>query len=123
MNDVSDLLPATTHLGRSVLTVEDEGAMLAFYRDVVGLVVLLRDDSRTVLGTGETPLLELRGDEPEGARPPAAAGLFHNAFEVGSRKALGDTLARIQDHWELTGASDHGVSEALYCTDPEGNGV
>lgn len=42
---------------------------------------------------------------------------------MSTRAALGDALARIRDHWQLNGASDHGVSEALYLSDPEGNGV
>ena len=51
------------------------------------------------------------------------AVLFHNAFRVPSRAALGDALARIREHWQLGGASDHDISEALYLTDPAGNGI
>ncbi|ADB62404.1 Glyoxalase/bleomycin resistance protein/dioxygenase [Haloterrigena turkmenica DSM 5511] len=123
MSDSRDLLPAATRFGRSVLTVSDESAVVDFYRDVIGLSVLTRDESTTVLGAGDAALLELRHAPDARPRPTDATGLFHNAFLVPSREALGDGLARIRDRWELTGASDHGVSEALYLDDPEGNGV
>ncbi|ELY53975.1 VOC family protein [Natronolimnohabitans innermongolicus] len=123
MTNSAAQLPAAAHLGRSALVVDDEPTVTTFYRDVVGLTVLSADSSTTVLGAGETPLLELRHGSDASARPADAAGLFHNAFLLPSRAALGDALARVRDRWELTGASDHGVSEALYLNDPEGNGV
>ncbi len=95
--------------------------MVAFYRDVIGLDVLACEPA--VLGADGTPLLEFRHDPDARPRPRAAAGLFHNAFVLPDRAALADALVRIRDRGELSGASDHGVSEALYCRDPEGNGV
>ena len=94
-----------------------------FYESVVGLAVHDMDGERAVLGDGETALLELRGAGSAPERPPSAAGLFHTAFRLPSRAALGDALARLDDRWQLSGAADHLVSEALYCRDPEGNGV
>ncbi|QSX00413.1 VOC family protein [Haloterrigena alkaliphila] len=123
MNESPGLLPAATRLGRAALVVADLTATVEFYRDVVGLAVLNRESATTTLGAGGTPLLEVRHDPDASPRPDDAAGLFHTAFEVTSREALGDALERIRDRWELTGASDHGVSEALYLRDPEGNGV
>jgi len=96
--------------------------MVAFYRTVIGLDVLERDDDRAVLGTDE-PLLVLRADPDSSARGTDETGLFHTAFLVPSRAALGDALARIEAHWRLDGASDHHVSEALYLSDPEDNGI
>ncbi|NIB99856.1 VOC family protein [Halobacterium sp. R2-5] len=119
----SDALPQETRIGRTALRVDDLEAMTEFYRDVVGLDALRRSDTVAVLGAGDAPLLVLEGDEDAPERPQSSAGLFHNAFRVPSRAALGDALARIRDRWELTGASDHDVSEALYLRDPEGNGV
>ncbi|MFC4989905.1 VOC family protein [Saliphagus infecundisoli] len=121
MTDADGRLPESTRPGRSVLTVADEASTIAFYRDVIGFDVLAREP--TVLGAGGTPLLEVRHDADARPRPRAAAGLFHNAFVLPDRAALGDALARIRDRGALSGASDHGVSEALYCRDPEGNGV
>ncbi|WP_440770909.1 VOC family protein [Natronorubrum sp. DTA28] len=123
MNDDTGLLPDSSRIGRTALTVGNESAVIDFYRDIVGLEQLTREASTTSLGVDGRSLLEVRHDPAARPRPEDATGLFHNAFKVPSRTALGDALARIRSGWELTGASDHGVSEALYCTDPEGNGV
>ncbi len=85
--------------------------------------MLRHSDTSSVLGVVDTPLLVLEGDVNALERHRSGAGLFHNAFRVPSREALGDVLARIRDHWQLGGASDHGVSEALYLRDPDQNGV
>jgi len=111
----------TGHIGRVGLQVTDLDRMAAFYEDVIGLETLSRDGERAVLGVDD-PLLDLqRSDRP--ARGPDETGLFHTAFLVPSRAALGDALGRIEDRWHLNGASDHHVSEALYLRDPEDNGV
>ncbi|MFD1569888.1 VOC family protein [Halorubrum laminariae] len=124
-------------IGRVSLRVADLDETTAFYRDVVGLAVLDRDGDEAVLGgdgtglggdgTGlggdGTALLVLRRDADGPDRRPTDAGLFHTAFRVPSRPALGEALARVRDRWRLDGASDHRVSEALYLEDPEGNGV
>ncbi|NHN42929.1 VOC family protein [Halorubellus sp. JP-L1] len=118
-----ETLPSEVRIGRTALVVSELAEMTDFYRDVVGLTVLERSDATAVLGVDETPLLVLEHDPDALARHQSGAGLFHNAFRVPSRAALGDALARIRSDWHLGGASDHGVSEALYCTDPEGNGI
>ncbi|WP_248896922.1 VOC family protein [Haloplanus halobius] len=119
----TDVLPQGTRIGRTALRVADLDEMSGFYRDVVGLSVLRLDDTTAVLGVDDTSLLVLEGAEDALKRHRAATGLYHNAFRVPSREALGDALGRIREHWQLGGASDHLVSEALYLTDPEGNGV
>ncbi|MFC5279497.1 VOC family protein, partial [Halorubrum rubrum] len=116
-------LPAETRIGRVALRVGDLDSTTAFYRDVIGLAVLDRNGTTATLGAGGTPLLELTADPDAPDRGRADAGLFHAAFRVPSRAALGDALDRIRERWELDGASDHDVSEALYLADPEGNGV
>ena len=118
-----DRLPAGTRIGRAALRVADLDETTAFYRDVVGLAVLDRDADEAALGVDGTELLVLKRapDAPE--RAPTDAGLFHTAFRVPSRAALGEALGRVRDRWRLDGASDHLVSEALYLDDPEGNGV
>ena len=94
---------------RSVaLRVDDLDAARAFYRDVVGL-----EDPAT--------LVTLRSEGVTGPSPRRAAGLFHTAFRFPTRADLSDALRRAAPY--LTGASDHGVSEALYLDDPAGNGV
>ena len=116
-------LPDATRLGRTALAVADLDETAAVYRDVVGLEVLDREGGRATLGAGGAPLLVLEADPDAPERPRSAAGLYHNAVRVPDRAALGDALARIRERWRLDGASDHGVSEALYLTDPAGNGV
>ncbi|MGM0684188.1 MAG: VOC family protein [Halobacteriota archaeon] len=130
----ADRLPAGTRIGRVALRVADLEEAVAFYRDVVGLAVLDRDGDEALLGVGgaagdenagpdATPLLVLHRDPDRPERAPTDAGLFHTAFRVPSRAALGAALGRVRDRWRLDGASDHLVSEALYLEDPEGNGV
>jgi catechol 2,3-dioxygenase len=116
-------LPGGTRIGRTALRVSDREATTEFYRTVVGLDLHEQSETRSVLGAGGTPLLVLEADPEAPRRPESTAGLFHTAFRVPSRAALGDALGRIRDNWQLDGATDHRVSEALYLTDPEGNGV
>ncbi|AEH38506.1 VOC family protein [Halopiger xanaduensis] len=116
-------LPDGTHLGRTALRVSALEDLVEFYRDVVGLSVLRRDETTAVLGVDDAPLLVLERDENAPERARSETGLYHNAFRVPSRAALGAALARIRDRWRLDGAADHLVSEALYLSDPAGNGV
>lgn len=116
-------LPAAARIGRVALRVADLDALSDFYRSVVGLSVLSRSETEATLGVDGTPLLVLQEDTDATPRGPAQAGLFHIAFLVPSRTALGAALERVRAAGELEGASDHDVSEALYLTDPEGNGV
>ncbi|SEP23024.1 catechol 2,3-dioxygenase [Halogranum amylolyticum] len=119
----TDVLPQGARIGRTAIRVSDLEEITEFYRTVVGLSVLGESNTRSVLGVVDTPLLVLEGDTDAPTRHRSSAGLYHTAFRVPSRAALGDALARIRDHWQLGGASDHWVSEALYLTDPEGNGI
>jgi catechol 2,3-dioxygenase len=73
---------------------------------------------------GGDVLVELRGDPDAPERPPRTTGLFHLAILTPSRLDLARALMRVAESgWDLTGASDHLVSEALYLRDPEGNGI
>lgn len=101
--------------------MNDLDSVTEFYSGVVGLDVLERTDTHASLGVEES-LLEILHDPDAQPRGRREAGLFHTAFRVPSRQALGDALHRAED-WGLDGASDHLVSEALYLRDPEGNGV
>ena len=116
-------LPAGTTVGRVALRVADLDRVAGFYRDVVGLDSLADGADGATLGAGGEPLLELVAAPDAPARGEAETGLYHTAVRVPSRDALSDALVRIEDRWTLDGASDHLVSEALYLTDPEDNGV
>jgi catechol 2,3-dioxygenase len=117
------IVPDATRIGRTALLVANLEETTAFYRDVVGLTVLSRDGDTATLGVDETPLLVLTSADAQQPRAPEQTGLFHNAFRLPTRAALGAALDRIRERGQLSGASDHYVSEALYTADPEGNGV
>ena len=108
-----------THMGAVHLTVADLERSRAYYRDAIGLEEL-GDGS---FGAGGVELLHLV-EEP-GARPADGyCGLFHFALLVPERAALAAWLHHaIEDRVQLTGASDHGVSEALYLRDPDHHGI
>lgn len=116
-------LPGTSRIGRVALRTGSLDRLTPFYR-ALGLAVD-RDGRKAWLSPSDGGGLVLLMEDPEApARPAEAAGLFHFAIRVPDRTALGDVLGRIRDaDLELTGASDHLVSEALYLRDPEGNGV
>lgn len=110
---------------RSVgLRARDAAALAAFYRTVVGLQELGRDGETITLGAGGRPLLVLEGDGALKPDDPRSAGLFHTAFLLPDRADLGRWIDHAVDKQiPIEGASDHLVSEALYLSDPEGNGI
>ncbi|HMJ02788.1 MAG TPA: VOC family protein [Conexibacter sp.] len=124
------LSPATS-VGPVRLTVANTTGVGAFYERVVGLRPFgpRADDSVVRLGAGADdlhapPLVELVGDPSAPARARHSSGLFHLALLVPDRASLARALRRIvAGGWRLDGASDHLVSEALYLSDPEGNGI
>ena len=105
---------------RSVtLAAADPGRLAAFYRDAIGLEAM----GDGALGAGGRVLLRLvSATAPAGGRP--ATGLFHTAFLLPDRAALGGWFDHaLRGGVALQGASDHRVSEAVYLEDPEGNGI
>lgn len=122
-NTHQGLLPPDTTLGRTALTCTDVEGLSEFYQDVLGFDIVAEAGSTTELGVGDTPILVLVHEPSKPSRSDTETGLYHNAFRVPSREALGSVLRRVEADWQLTGASDHRVSEAIYLRDPEGNGV
>jgi catechol 2,3-dioxygenase len=119
-----EALDAPAHIASVTLTVRDLPRVAAFYRDVLGLDAAIDADSATLAAADGTVLLRLVAD-PD-ARPPAAgaAGLFHTAFLLPSRVDLARWVVHAQSReTQVEGASDHRVSEAIYLSDPEGNGI
>lgn len=115
---------APVEIGRVTLTVNDLDRVARFYETALGLQRLSSDGSAVLLGAGEAVLLELRGDRAARRASPREAGLFHTAFLLPSRAALGAWLRHAADtRVPVQGASDHLVSEAIYLADPEGNGI
>jgi catechol 2,3-dioxygenase len=116
-------LPATLRLGVVHLTVSDLDRSLAFYADGLGLQVAHRDEHEAALGAGAESLLVLHA-EPGAPRAGRHAGLYHVALLHASREELARTTLRLAaNRTMIDGASDHGISEALYLSDPDGNGV
>ena len=114
-----------TDLGTVRLTVADLARSRSFYDRALGLQAIDLDDGSLALGAGgERPLIELRGDSAAPALNRRATGLFHLAVLLPSRLDLALALVRLSEaRWPLDGASDHLVSEALYLSDPDGNGI
>jgi catechol 2,3-dioxygenase len=108
--------------------VADVDRSLEFYRDVLGFEVQQRwgADAAFISAGGYHHHIGLNSWESRGASPPppGTTGLYHVAIRYPTRAALADALRRLLDAGiPLTGASDHGVSVALYLNDPDRNGV
>jgi catechol 2,3-dioxygenase len=120
-------IDAATSMGAVRLTVGDLEAARDFYRDAIGLTELEPENGIARLGAnGDSaqPIVELVGEPDASPRPRGTSGLFHLAILVPSRADLARALQRVAEAgWRLSGASDHLVSEALYLSDPEGNGI
>ncbi|WP_434064243.1 VOC family protein [Pararhizobium gei] len=106
------------------LVVRDLSMVSSWYQSVMGLTPIEKTASGEVLGVAGRPLLTLTTQGNTEVAPRNAPGLFHTAFLVPDRLALGRWLAHVADNnVPLQGASDHLVSEAIYIGDPEGNGI
>ncbi len=113
-----------TRMGPVRLTVSDLDRVRSFYRNAIGLAELGAEDGVARLGSDGEALVELVGEPDASPRPRGTTGLFHLAILVPSRADLARALQRVAEAgWRLSGASDHLVSEALYLSDPEGNGI
>ena len=115
-------------IGHVHLKVADLERSLAFYRDVLGFRVTQRMGSQAAFlsAGGYHHHIGLNTWESAGGSPPpeGSTGLYHVAIRYPTRGELGDALRRVLEAGiPLEGASDHGVSEALYLRDPDNNGV
>jgi catechol 2,3-dioxygenase len=111
--------------GRVALSVGDLARAVDFYTTALGLTLLEKNEGEARLGSAGRELLCLY--EQKGAQPwpgQGFAGLYHFALLLPSRLGLADALRRLAEtQTSLEGASDHGVSEALYLRDPDGHGI
>ncbi len=116
------------HVGHAHLKVANIERAVAFYRDVIGMhVTLLYGEQAAFLSfdsyhhhLGLNTWESLDGTPP----PKQHTGLYHAAFVFPNRAALGQVIDRVQTAgYTLTGAADHGVSQAVYLDDPDGNGL
>ena len=115
-------------IGHVHLKVADIDRSLAFYRDILGFDVMQRigDEAAFLSAGGYHHHLGLNTWESRGGSPPPqnTTGLYHVAIRYPDRAQLGNALKRlVEANWPIGGATDHGVSEAIYLRDPDGNGI
>jgi len=115
-------------IGHVHLKVSDIDQALAFYRDVLGFEVTQRvgDEAAFLSAGGYHHHLGLNTWESRGGLPPprGTTGLYHVAIRYPDRATLGAAVRRLGEAGiPITGATDHGVSEAIYLRDPDGNGI
>ncbi|PWK60864.1 VOC family protein [Roseicyclus mahoneyensis] len=120
--------PSGTGIGHVHLKVSDLDRSIAFYRDIIGLEVTQRFGAQAAFlsAGGYHHHLGLNTWESLGGPRPArnATGLYHTAFLFPDRPALARAVAQVLAAGvALDGAADHGVSEAVYLSDPDGNGI
>lgn len=114
----------TRSIEQVILRVRDISGMAAFYEKAIGLRPMGGDGASRRLGIGSRVLMTMLSDPAATPHDPRQAGLYHTAFLLPSRADLSRWLRYAADiGLRLRGASDHGVSEALYLNDPEGNGI
>ena len=115
-------------IGHVHLKVSDLDRAVGFYRDMLGFEETTRmgDQAAFLSAGGYHHHIGLNTWESKGGSPPppGSTGLYHVAIRYPTRAALAKALKRLVDAGvPLSGASDHGVSEAIYLHDPDGNGI
>ena len=126
--EMTPALHPSVRIGHVHLTVANLERALRFYRDVLGFEVTQRygQDAVFLSAGGYHHHIALNTWAGEGAAPPppGRTGLYHFAILYPNRRELARAFKRLFDHGvPVDGASDHGVSEAIYLRDPDGNGV
>jgi catechol 2,3-dioxygenase len=121
-------IPPQTRIGHAHLKVSDIEKSLAFYCGLLGFELVTRygPQAAFISAGGYHHHIGLNTWYSEGGSAPPinSTGLFHIAILYPTRKDLAAIFKRLSDHgYPFTGASDHGVSQALYLNDPDGNGI
>src|SRR3954465_13186070 len=116
-------LPDDLRLGPVHIAVTDLGRSIPFYEDSIGLQVQRRDNGTAAMGAGGDELVLLE-EQPDAHPAGRHAGLYHYALLNPSREELARAARRLLvTRTPISGASDHGISEAIYLPDPDGNGI
>src|SRR5690606_5427552 len=111
-------------ISRVGLKARDAENLAAYYKALLGLTEISRAGGDVTLGAHGRPLMVIESAPSAKPDDPRSAGLFHTAFLLPTRADLGRWIRHaITNRIAVEGASDHLVSEALYLTDPEGNGI
>jgi catechol 2,3-dioxygenase len=112
------------HIGSIGLVARDLHLLSSYYQQLLGLTVLERTDRIVRLGVAGVTLIEIEHQPDAKPDDPREAGLYHTAFLMPTRADHARWIMHIaRSRVPITGASDHGVSEAFYLDDPEGNGI
>lgn len=119
------LLSPEIEVGQVHLNSAKKTAMVAFYRDLVGLEIISETSQKIVLGFKNKAIITLHLTTELQPAAAYSAGLYHNAILFTTQSGLAVTLKRILQNGRhfFSGSADHHVSEAFYFTDPEGNGL
>jgi catechol 2,3-dioxygenase len=124
---LSETIDPRTDIGHVHLKVSDLDRAIGFYRDVLGFELMQRigDEAAFLSAGGYHHHVGLNTWESRGGSPPprGTTGLYHFAIRFPDRPALARTLKRVVEAGIRIGGSDHGVSEAIYLADPDGNGI
>jgi len=114
---------STMFISKVYVLISDMSRSLYFYCDILGLKLLENKGKESILGTSHRELIHLIEDVH--ALPQSITlGLYHIALLLPNRVELARMIYRLKEKkYPITGASDHGVSEALYLDDPDGNGI
>lgn len=125
---MSETVPPQTHVGHVHLKVSDLERALEFYSGVLGFTITQRYGGRAAFlaaGDYHHHIGLNTWESAGGIQPPrGSTGLYHAAFVFPDRASLGAAIKRVQNAGvQLDGAADHGVSEAVYLRDPDGNGI
>lgn len=112
-----------TYVGEVGLKVVDLKKMKQFYQEIIGFDVISEEQNYVELGAGGKVLVKLEAIEGVTPKQGRYAGLYHFAILLPTREDLGKILVHLHQQGIQLGSSDHLVSEALYLSDPEGNGI
>lgn len=119
---MAEMIAPTTAIGRVQLFVSDLGQSVEFYQSL-GFKQMNREGQQALMGTGERGLIVLN-EKPGARRVPRTSGLYHFAIRLPDRRSMARLLYHLaENEFEVQGASDHGVSEALYMADPDDLGI
>jgi catechol 2,3-dioxygenase len=120
---VAEMIPPETAIGEVQLIVANLDGSVDFYQNKLGFQLLSREGSQAIFGVGGKRLITL--NELPGARAvEGTTGLYHFAILLPNRRSLARLLYHLaESEVQIPGAADHGVSEALYLQDPDGNGI
>lgn len=106
------------------LNIINKDSVLEFYKDILGMKIISQNKDESHLGFHDEVILTLKHDQPYLKQNTRTQGLYHVAYLVPGKKHLAEFLRKLKNlMYPIQGLGDHGVSIAIYLSDPEGNGI